>query len=123
MRYCWPWQQGLATMAAHADGQRYDAVWDCKAADGVEMDAIHKVNTKWVEFGNESVPDGDIRSGIVTAVIGDQEGFIFVDSFASLEAWAAMQKAMKTEAGKELSAELEAHYTCSTSTLYEYTPS
>lgn len=110
----------LATCAA-ANADRIEEVWICKVNDGKSMDDVNAANSKWVKFVNANVKGGDIASSVVTPVVGDiaTGTFIYVDSFPSLESWAASRPALEmNDEGKAIDAELNAAATCSENQLY-----
>ena len=76
----------------------YRAVNSCILIDGKTIDDVRIVNSKWVEFVNKNVEGGDITSHIITSVVGDitPGKFQFVDSFPTLESWAAYLKAIES---------------------------
>jgi hypothetical protein len=95
-------------------------VFSCKLKDGKTMDEAHAANAAWVVFMNANVEGGDIGSFVLTPRVGDNEEgtFIYVDSYPSLESWAAGDKATKLESGKAVMAALGAVATCSKNALY-----
>lgn len=110
--------------AAFADGHvRYVATWDCTVKDGKSIDDVKAVNSKWVAMVNAKVEGGDIRSYTLTPVVGELGGFMFVDSFPSLEAWQAVRGVMASDEGKALEAEFDAVSECSQNSLHESTQS
>ena len=110
---------GLWAMAS-ADTS-YREVWSCKINEGKTMDDVRAANSKWVKFVNAKV-DESITSHIVTSVVGGNAGsgkFVYVDSFPSLESWAATKSALESEEGQELDAELGDVADCSENSLLE----
>lgn len=111
---------GVGVCAAYADSnERMVALWTCTLAEGKTQTDVQTANGKWVKHVNASVEGGDIRSYVLTTVIGKPETFLYVDSFPSGQAWLASRAALKTEAGKKIEKELEAVAKCSRSSLYE----
>ncbi len=100
---------------------RYAEFWECKLKEGKTIEAVHAANSKWVTFMNANVEGGDIRSYVLTPQVGERKPghFMFVDSFPSLEAWAAGEKAIETEAGKVIQAEINELITCWKNTLHK----
>ena len=76
----------LCSGAAFADD--YREVWECEAKEGKTLDDIQAINSKWQAWMQKNV-DKNISSAILTAVVGNLEGFIFVDTYPSLEVWGA----------------------------------
>ena len=85
-----------------ASADNFANVYTCKLKDGVEMDAVQAANSRWLKFVNSKVEGGGITSSIGTAVVGDNEVFIFVDSYPSLSAWAAAAELLDSDAADEI---------------------
>ena len=95
-------------------------VWTCKLNDGVTAEQSQATGKKWVALVRKLTGNDEITSSWVTAVVGDTEGFMWVDTYPSLEVWAAVTTAWdNSEEADELGEELEANETCSGSRLYE----
>ena len=100
----------------------YRAVNSCILIDGKTIDDVRIVNSKWVEFVNKNVEGGDITSHIITSVVGDitPGKFQFVDSFPTLESWAAYLKAIESIAeGIAIDVEVREAADCTESQLYK----
>jgi hypothetical protein len=100
----------------------YRAVNSCMLIDGKTIDDVRVVNSKWVEFVNENVEGGGITSHIITSVVGDMTPgkFQFVDSFPTLESWAAYLTAIESIAeGIAIDAEVSEAADCTESQLYK----
>ena len=91
--FCGALLLGLAG-AASADSRVN--VYQCELEDGVEMEQVQAANSKWLEWVNEKVDGGGITSAIGTAIVGDQQIFLFVDSYPTLTSWAAAQEALES---------------------------
>lgn len=107
----------FVTSAASADG--YREAWTCKVKDGKEIEEVQAANSKWLAFVRENV-DKAIESGVLTAVVGNQEGFIFVDSYPSLAAWAAAKKVLDSEEGDGLDDMFEGLIECKENMLWKH---
>ena len=95
-------------------------VWTCKLNDGVTAEQSQATGKKWVALVRKLTGNGEITSSWVTAVVGDTEGFMWVDTYPSLEVWAAVQTAWdNSEEADALGEELEANESCSGSRLYK----
>lgn len=112
---------GTAAIAEHheAPKDRYVEMWHCKVEDGKTMEDVKAANAKWVEHVNATVEGGDIDSYILTPVVGKRGGFMYADSFPSVEAWNSSRQAMKSEAGKAIDKELEEAADCSSNSLHQ----
>ena len=86
---------GVGVCAAYADShERMVALWTCTLADGKTQADVQAANGKWVKHVNAAVEGGDIRSYVLTTVVGEPETFLYVDSFPSGKAWLASRTAM-----------------------------
>ena len=100
----------------------YRVVHTCMLKDGKTMDDVRVANSKWVVFVNGNVEGGDITSHIVTSVVGDTTPgkFGYVDSFPSLESWAAHLVAIESIAeGIAIDKELREIADCTENELYK----
>jgi hypothetical protein len=100
----------------------YRSVNSCILIDGKTIDDVRVANSKWVGFVNENVEGGDITSHIITSVVGDMTPgkFQFVDSFPTLESWAAHLTAIESIAeGIAIDAEVREAADCNESQLYK----
>ncbi|MBV1910234.1 MAG: hypothetical protein KUG78_13105 [Kangiellaceae bacterium] len=61
---------------------------------------------------------GDIKSYIAKAIVGDLDGFIFVDSFPNMDFWVAKNAAIKTKAGKKINDSFDKVSECKSNSLY-----
>ncbi len=105
---------GLATADSFAN------VYTCKLKDDVEMEAVQEANSKWLKFVNSKVKGGGITSSVGTAVVGNFETFIFVDTYPSLSAWAATQELLDSDAGDEVDGLFEDLTDCSKNRLWKF---
>ena len=94
-------------------------VWTCTLNDGVTAEQSQAAGKKWVALVRKLTGNDEISSSWVTAVVGEVGHFMWVDTYPSLEVWAAVQTAWaNSEEAAALEEELEANETCSKSRLY-----
>lgn len=94
-------------------------VWTCTLNDGVTAEESQATGKKWVALVRKMSGNNEITSSWVTAVVGKIGHFMWVDSYPSLEVWAAVQTAWAdSEEAAALEEEFEANETCSKSRLY-----
>jgi hypothetical protein len=94
-------------------------VWTCTLNDGVTAEQSQATGKKWVALVREMTGNDEITSSWVTSVVGEMGHFMWVDTYPSLEVWAAVQSAWaNSEEADALEEELEANETCSKSSLY-----
>ena len=103
-----------------ASADSFANVYTCKLKDDVEMEAVQEANARWLKFVNSKVEGGGITSAIGTAVVGDNEVFIFVDTYPSLSAWAATQELLDSDAGDEIDGLFEDLTDCSKNSLWKF---
>jgi len=103
-----------------------DAVWKCKMNEDMEMDDVHKANAEWVKHINSATDVGEVTSSTITAIVGDQDHFYFVDSYPSLAAWSTVQEYTDSDAGEaameEIQGKFEDLFDCEGNKLYKVTP-
>lgn len=107
---------------ATANADDYRMVHACMIKEGKTMDDVRVANSKWVVFMNENVEGGDITSHITTIVVGDSTPgkFGYVDSFPSLESWAATMAATESFAeGLAIDEELKEAADCTENQLHK----
>ncbi len=102
-------------------GDRIAQILECKLKEGKTIEEAHAANSKWVVFINDNVEGGDIRSYVMTPQVGNIEtgSFMYIDSYPSLESWAAGDKAIAMTAGKAIMDELQAVAECSKNSLHK----
>jgi hypothetical protein len=108
---------GTLSAAAHAETRTLQ-LWTCTVNTGKTLADVQAVDTKWVKFINGKVKGGDIHSAIASPVTGSLDHFMFIDSYPSIETWAAQQTVMATPEGIALLAEFDAVSKCSAGNLY-----
>ena len=98
----------------------YRMVHTCKINEGKTMSDVRIANSKWVVFVNENIKGGGITSHITTIVVGDSTPgkFGYVDSYPSLESWAAtIALTESTAEGMSIDEELQESADCTESQL------
>lgn len=108
-------------LAGTASADVYREVWSCELEDEVEMEAVQAANSKWLAWVKKNV-NQEISSAVLTAVVGGQEGFLFVDTYPSLSVWAAAKDALDTDEGEELGEVFEGLFECDENRLWKSEP-
>lgn len=103
-----------------ASADTYREVWSCELKDGKTLEDVQAVNSKWLAWVRKKI-DKDVSSAVLTAVVGELEGFMFVDTYPSLEAWSAAKDADDDE-GSALEAEFDAVVECGENSLLRHRP-
>ena len=102
-----------------ATADTYANVYTCTLNDDVEMEDVQAQNSKWLTWVNANVEGGGITSAVGTAVVGNQEVFIFIDTYPSLSSWAATAEALDSDAADELEDLFEDTNECSKNHLWK----
>lgn len=102
-----------------------DEVWTCKVKEGKTIEDVYAANEQWVAHMNGALDVGEIKSGTVTPIVGDQGQFLFVDTYPNLAAWAKADEYQNSDAGEAameaIDDALEAAADCDSNRLYKYT--
>ena len=109
---------GLSGVAV---AESYSEVWTCTFEDEKTVEDVQAVNSKWLAFVHEHVSE-DITSSVLTAVVGNLENFIFVDSYPDLATWAATKSRLDSDESDEIDDLFEDVSECSKNRLYKFEP-
>ena len=94
-------------------------VWTCTLDEGKTAEESQAAGKKWVAIVRKLTGNDEITSSWVSAVVGDQGNFLWVDTYPSLEVWAAAQTAIAdSEEFAPIGEELNETSTCSGNRLY-----
>ena len=108
--------------AGAVSAETYREVWQCKAEEGKTVDDIQAVNSKWLAWMRKNV-DKKIDSAVLTAVVGNLESFVFVDTYPTLDAWSKGRGAQQdNEEMDALTAEFNEVMSCKENSLMEHQP-
>ena len=86
-------------VSAHADG--VSESWMCELKDGKSVEDVQAINSKWLKWVNART-DGVVRSAVGTAIVGNTEIFMFIDSYPDLTTWAAVKTLLDSDEGDEM---------------------
>lgn len=95
------------------------AAYTCKLKEGKKKEEVQAINSKWVKWVNDNV-NKDITSSVGTAVVGNQDIFMFVDTYPDLKVWAAATTALDSEAASELEDMFSTVSECSKNSLWKF---
>ena len=84
----------LFTVSGFALADPVTEVWTCTLNDGKTAEDSQATGKKWVAFVRKLTGNDEITSSWVSAVVGDAGTFLWVDTYPSLEVWAATQTAL-----------------------------
>ena len=103
-------------VSAHADG--VSESWMCELKDGKSVEDVQAINSKWLKWVNART-DGVVRSAVGTAIVGNTEIFMFIDSYPDLTTWAAVKTALDSDEGKEIVGMFNETSECSANRLWD----
>ncbi len=109
---------GLSGVAV---AESYSEVWTCTFEDEKTVEDVQAVNSKWLAYVHEHVSE-DITSSVLTAVVGNLENFIFVDSYPDLATWAATKSRLDSDESDEIDDLFDDVSECSKNRLYKFEP-
>ena len=94
-------------------------VWTCEVKEGKTIEDVQATNSKWLKWINAHVEGGGITSSIGTAVVGNNDIFIFVDTYPNLATWAAAKDVLDSDEGGEIDELFEDVSECSENRLWK----
>ena len=97
------------------------ATFTCKLKDGKKKEDVQAVNSKWLKYVTENISK-DITTSFGTAVVGNQDIFMFVDTYPDLETWAKTQTSLNSEDGSVIVDMFEEFSHCSENRLWRVEP-
>jgi len=94
-------------------------IWTCTLKEGKTAEDAHAIGKKWTAIARKLSGNDEITSSFVTSVVGDANGFMWVDTYPSLEVWAAAQAAFESsDEYAPVGEALDAVESCSGNRLY-----
>jgi hypothetical protein len=103
-------------VSAHADG--VSESWMCELKDGKSVEDVQAINSKWLKWVNART-DGVVRSAVGTAIVGNTEIFMFIDSYPDLTTWAAVKTLLDSDEGEEMEGMFDETSECSSNRLWD----
>ena len=93
-------------------------MFSCELEDGKTVEDAHAANSKWLKWVNENAGHGKITSSIATAIVGNTEGFLWIDTYPDLDTWSATKNALETKEGKAVEGVFEGITKCKKNRLW-----
>lgn len=93
-------------------------VFACKLHEGKTMEDAKEINKKWLAWMRAKVAE-EITSTAATAVVGDSDTFMYVDTYPDLETWAKGKTARETDEGMAVEGGFDAVMTCASNRLWK----
>lgn len=97
------------------------ATYTCKLKEGKKLEQLQAVNSNWLKWVKKNVNE-NIESSVGTAVVGNQDMFMFADTYPDLAIWAAAQMALDSEAASELEDMFDEVSKCTENRLWKFEP-
>lgn len=111
----------LLCFSAGAWADKVSEVFTCELKDDKTIAEAQAVNSKWLAFMRANVSK-DITSTAATAVVGNSDEFLYVDTYPDLATWAAGKAALETDEGKAVSSGFDDIMDCDKNRLYRVRP-
>ena len=111
----------IAGFSANLAADSVIAAYTCELEDGKKQEDVQALNSRWLKWVRANVSE-DIESSVGTAIVGDQDIFLFVDTYPDLKTWAAAVTALDSDAASELEDLFEDTAECSENRLWKFEP-
>jgi len=111
----------IAIASSSAFGDSIINTYTCKLKEGKEQEELQAANSKWLKWVRTNVSD-KIESSVGTQVVGQQNMFLFADTYPDLATWAATQTALDSDAADEIEDLFKDISECSESRLWKFEP-
>lgn len=108
----------LFAFAASAHADSVAESWMCKLKDGKSIEDVQAINSKWLKWVNDHNEKGVVRSAVGTAIVGNTEIFMFVDTYPDLATWAAVKQLLDSDEGNEMDGMFNETSECSSNRLW-----
>ena len=100
-------------VSAVASADPVTIVFSCELNDGKTKDDAMAVNAKWLKWARATGGSDEITSTFVATLVGDFDGFMWVDTYPDLATWAKVWDADLEADEPEVSAGFDDVETCS----------
>jgi hypothetical protein len=107
----------LLCFSTGAWADKVSEVFTCELKDDKTIADAQAVNSKWLAFMRANVSK-DITSTAATAIVGNSDDFLYVDTYPDLATWAAGQAALDTDEGKAVTSGFDDIMECGKNRLY-----
>lgn len=108
----------LFAFAASAHADSVAESWMCELKDGKTIEDVQAINSKWLKWVNDHNEKGVVRSAVGTAIVGNTEIFMFVDTYPDLATWAAVKQLLDSDEGNEMDGMFNETSECSSNRLW-----
>ena len=104
--------------SAGASADMVANVYSCELKEGKTSEDAQAVNGEWLKWARATAGTDDIRSSYTTSIVGDLEGFMWVDTYPDLAAWAKVNGTNMEEENPDLAKALDELADCGENRLY-----
>ena len=108
--------------SAGASADAVSNVFSCKLKEGKTTEDAHAANSQWLKWARATAGTDEITSSFVTAVVGDLDGFMWVDTYKDLATWAKVNAVDLEEDAPEIAEALNELADCGKNRLYNIDP-
>ena len=105
-------------LSAGASADMVANVYSCTLKEGKTTEDAHAANAQWLKWARAKAGTDGIRSSYTTSIVGDLEGFMWVDTYPDLAAWAKINAADLEEEAPEVAKALDELADCGSNRLY-----
>lgn len=105
-------------LSAGASADMVANVYSCTLKEGKTSEDAHAANGQWLKWARAKAGTDDIRSSYTTSIVGDLEGFMWVDTYPDLATWAKINGVELSKENPELAEALDALADCGSNRLY-----
>ena len=108
----------LLSFGVSAQADSVAESWLCELKDDKTVEDVQAINSKWLKWVNKRVENGVVRSAVGTAIVGNSEIFMFVDTYPDLTTWAAVKTLLDSDEGDEIDGMFNETSECSSNRLW-----
>lgn len=101
----------LFSVAAHAEP--ITVVFSCTLNEGSTKADAMEINSRWLKWARETAGTDEITSSFVSTIIGDLDGFMWVDTYPDIPTWGKI-----VDSDSDFDAEFGEISTCSSNRIY-----
>jgi hypothetical protein len=101
----------LLSVAVYAEP--VSIVYSCKLKEGSTKEDAMEINARWLKWARSTAGTDEITSSYVSTIIGDLDGFMWVDTYPDIATWGKI-----VDADSDFDAEFDAVSTCSGNRMY-----
>jgi len=108
----------MAASSVFADS-RMDQVWTCTLNEGHTVADMQAAQAAWVAWANKKPHGKGIRGYVATPMVSSNLAVVlYIDSYPSLDVYAADSKAYDSDEGRELQKAFDRVTTCTSAAIY-----